>query len=148
LGAMAGAAYGVALKSIFPFLPISPPVFALAGMAGMVCGSTGAAITALVMVFEMTLDYSAVLPLTVTVATSNGIRAFLSRETILHLETGPALPFYAKCPEDRFPAPEAGWKRHETRFQLFVSLMINLRLSRNLRRPRCHYCCTAPPREH
>ncbi|MGA3118012.1 MAG: chloride channel protein [Syntrophobacteraceae bacterium] len=86
LGAMAGAAYGVALKSIFPFLPISPPVFALAGMAGMVCGSTGAAITALVMVFEMTLDYSAVLPLTVTVATSNGIRAFLSRETIYTLK--------------------------------------------------------------
>ncbi len=86
LGAMAGAAYGVALKAIFPFLPISPPVFALAGMAGMVCGSTGAAITALVMVFEMTLDYNAVLPLTVTVAASNAIRAVLSRETIYTLK--------------------------------------------------------------
>jgi CIC family chloride channel protein len=86
LGAMAGGAYGVALKAIFPFLPVSPPVFALAGMAGMVCGSTGAAITALVMVFEMTLDYNAVLPLTVTVAVSNGIRAFLSRETISTLK--------------------------------------------------------------
>jgi len=86
LGAMAGAAYGVPLKAIFPLLRVNPPVFALAGMAGMVCGSTGAAITALVMVFEMTLDYSAVLPLTVTVATSNGIRAFLSRETIYTLK--------------------------------------------------------------
>ena len=86
LGAMAGAAYGVALKAIFPFLPVSPPVFALAGMAGMVCGSTGAAITALVMVFEMTLDYNAVLPLTVTVAASNGIRVILSRETIYTLK--------------------------------------------------------------
>ncbi len=86
LGAMAGGAYGVALKAIFPFLPVSPPVFALAGMAGMVCGSTGAAITALVMVFEMTLDYNAVLPLTVTVAASNGIRAVLSRETIYTLK--------------------------------------------------------------
>ncbi len=86
LGAMAGGAYGVALKAIFPFLPVSPPVFALAGMAGMVCGSTGAAITALVMVFEMTLDYNAVLPLTLTVAVSNGIRAFLSPETIYTLK--------------------------------------------------------------
>ncbi len=86
LGAMAGAAYGVALKALFPFLPVSPPVFALAGMAGMVCGSTGAAITALVMVFEMTLDYHAVLPLTVTVATSNAIRALLSPETIYTLK--------------------------------------------------------------
>ena len=86
LGAMAGAAYGVALKAIFPFLPVSLPVFALAGMAGMVCGSTGAAITALVMVFEMTLDYNAVLPLTVTVAASNGIRVILCRETIYTLK--------------------------------------------------------------
>lgn len=86
LGAMAGATYGVVLKAVFPSLPISPPVFALAGMAGMVSGSTGAAITALVMVFEMTLDYSAVLPLTVTVATSNAIRVILSRETIYTLK--------------------------------------------------------------
>lgn len=86
LGAMVGGAYGVALKTIFPFIPVSPPVFALAGMAGMVCGSTGAAITALVMVFEMTLDYNAVLPLTVTVASSNGIRALLCHETIYTLK--------------------------------------------------------------
>ena len=52
----------------------------------MVCGSTGAAITALVMVFEMTLDYNAVLPLTVTVAASNAIRVILSRETIYTLK--------------------------------------------------------------
>jgi len=86
LGAMAGGAYGLALKAVFPFLPISPPVFALAGMAGMICGSTGAAITALVMIFEMTLDYNAVLPLAVTVAASNGVRAMISRETIYTLK--------------------------------------------------------------
>jgi CIC family chloride channel protein len=86
LGAMAGGAYGIVLKAIFPFLRIDPPVFALAGMAGMVGGSTGAAITALVMVFEMTLDYSAVLPLTVTVAAANSIRAVLSKETIYTLK--------------------------------------------------------------
>ncbi len=86
LGAMAGGTYGLALKAIFPFLPISQAVFALAGMAGMVCGSTGAAVTALVMIFEMTLDYNAVLPLTVTVAASNEIRSMLSRETIYTLK--------------------------------------------------------------
>ena len=86
LGAMAGGTYGLALKAIFPFMPISPAVFALAGMAGLVCGSTGAAVTALVMIFEMTLDYNAVLPLTITVAASNGIRVILSRETIYTLK--------------------------------------------------------------
>ncbi len=86
LGAMAGGAYGVALKTLFPSLPVSPLVFAIAGMAGMVCGSTGAVITALVMVFEMTLDYNAILPLTVTVAVSIGIRAILLRYNIYTLK--------------------------------------------------------------
>ena len=102
LGAMAGAAYGLALKAIFPFLPVSPPVFALAGMAGMVCGSTGAAITALVMVFEMTLDYNAVLPLTVTVAASNGIRVILSRETIYTLKLARRGHFIPKALQANF----------------------------------------------
>ena len=86
LGAMAGAIYGVVLKALFPSFSISPAVFGVAGMAGVVCGSTGAAVTALVMVFEMTLDYNAILPLTVTVAASNGVRAFLSKETIYTLK--------------------------------------------------------------
>ena len=34
-----------------------PPAFAVAGMAGMVGGVTGAAMTSIVMIFEMTLDY-------------------------------------------------------------------------------------------
>ncbi len=86
LGATAGGAYGLLMKALFPSLSINPAVFALAGMAGLVCGSTGAAMTALVMIFEMTLDYSAVLPLTVTVAASNGIRALISKETIYTLK--------------------------------------------------------------
>ena len=102
LGAMAGGTYGLALKAMFPFLPISPPVFALAGMAGMVCGSTGAAVTALVMIFEMTLDYNAVLPLTVTVAASNGIRAILSRETIYTLKLARRGHFIPKALQANF----------------------------------------------
>jgi CIC family chloride channel protein len=102
LGAMAGAAYGVALKTIFPFLPISPAVFALAGMAGVVCGSTGAAVTALVMIFEMTLDYNSILPLTITVAASNGIRLFLTRETIYTLKLARRGHFIMKALQANF----------------------------------------------
>jgi CIC family chloride channel protein len=102
LGAMAGAAYGVALKTIFPFLPISPAVFALAGMAGVVCGSTGAAVTALVMIFEMTLDYNSILPLTITVAASNGIRVFLTRETIYTLKLARRGHFIMKALQANF----------------------------------------------
>ena len=82
MGATLGAAYGVALRAAFPSLQIAPAAFALAGMAGLVAGATGAALTAIVMIFEMTLDYSVVLPMTLTVAVSYGLRRYLCRESI------------------------------------------------------------------
>jgi chloride channel protein, CIC family len=82
MGAALGAAFGVALRAVFPGLHIVPAAFALAGMAGVVAGATGAALTAIVMIFEMTLDYSVVLPMTLTVAVSYGLRRYLCRESI------------------------------------------------------------------
>jgi CIC family chloride channel protein len=82
LGATTGCAYGIFLHLLFPKLAISPPAYAVAGMAGMVGGVTGAAMTAIVMTFEMTLDYSAILPMTITVAISYGVRKLLSPESI------------------------------------------------------------------
>lgn len=86
LGATLGSAYGVLLKHAFPGLPLSPPAFAVAGMAGVVGGATGAAITAIVMIFEMTLDYNVILPMTITVAISYGVRKFLCKESIYTLK--------------------------------------------------------------
>lgn len=86
LGATFGGAYGVLLNRVFPSLPISPPAFAVVGMAGVVGGATGAAITAIVMIFEMTLDYNVVLPMTITVAISYGIRKFLCKESVYTLK--------------------------------------------------------------
>ncbi len=82
MGAALGGAYGVALRGLFPGLHVVPAAFALAGMAGVVAGATGAALTAIVMIFEMTLDYSVVLPMTLTVAVSYGLRRHLCRESI------------------------------------------------------------------
>jgi CIC family chloride channel protein len=82
MGATMGGAYGVALKFLFPGLPVAPPAFAVAGMAGVVGGATGAAVTAIVMIFEMTLDYSVIIPITITVALSYAVRTFFSRESI------------------------------------------------------------------
>ncbi len=102
LGAMAGGSYGIILKALFPFMPIDPAVFALAGMAGVVCGAIGGPLTALVMIFEMTLDYNAVLPLTVTVAASDGVRAVLSRETIYTLKLARRGHFIPKALQANF----------------------------------------------
>lgn len=82
LGASAGAAYGELLRHIFPGAGISVPAFAVAGMAAVIGGSTGAAVTAIVMIFEMTLDYSVILPITVSVAIADAVRRMISRETI------------------------------------------------------------------
>jgi chloride channel protein, CIC family len=82
LGATMGSLYGVILKHIFPGLGIDPQAFAVAGMAGMVGGATGASIMAVIMIFEMTLDYSVVIPMVITAFVAYGVRKKLSTESI------------------------------------------------------------------
>jgi len=86
MGATLGGAYGIVLEQLFPSLSVSPPAFAVAGMAGLIGGSTGAAMAAIVMIFEMTLDYNVIVPMTITVALSYGVRKVLSRESIYTLK--------------------------------------------------------------
>ena len=82
MGTTVGAAFGIGLRALFPAWHIDPAAFALAGMAGMVAGATGAALAAIVMLFEMTLDYGMVLPMALTVAVSHGLRRQLLSESI------------------------------------------------------------------
>jgi CIC family chloride channel protein len=86
MGATLGGAYGFVLRGLFPGLVVSPPAFAVAGMAGMVGGVTGAAMAAIVMIFEMTLNYNVIIPMTITVALSYGVRRLLSEESIYTLK--------------------------------------------------------------
>ena len=86
LGATLGSAYGVLLQHVFPGVEITPAAFAVVGMAGIVGGTTGAAITAIVMIFEMTLDYGVIVPMTITVAIAYGVRKMISNESIYTLK--------------------------------------------------------------
>jgi CIC family chloride channel protein len=86
LGATLGGVFGLAMQQLFPGLPIQPAAFAVAGMAGVVGGSTGAAMAAIVMVFEMTLNYTVIIPMTITVAFSYGVRALLQSQSIYALK--------------------------------------------------------------
>jgi CIC family chloride channel protein len=86
MGATLGGAYGIIMDWMFPGLTVSPPAFAVAGMAGVIGGSTGAALAAIVMIFEMTLDYNVIIPMTITVALSYWIRKALSSESIYTLK--------------------------------------------------------------
>ena len=63
LGAMLGHAFGAAARTLAPAAGVDPAAFALAGMGFLLAGTTHAPLTAVVMVFEMTLDYGMVVPL-------------------------------------------------------------------------------------
>ena len=95
MGATLGGAFGALLQAIGIPAPISIPAFAMVGMGAMVGGGTGAVMTAITMIFEMTRDYDIVMPMILAVATSVGVRRLLSFENIYTLKLvrrGRAIP--------------------------------------------------------
>jgi len=86
MGATIGGAFGALVAALHPPMPIDVPSFAMVGMGAMVGGGTGAVMTAVTMIFEMTRDYGIVLPMIIAVAFSVGVRRVLSAENIYTLK--------------------------------------------------------------
>jgi chloride channel protein, CIC family len=86
MGATSGGAFASLMAAVAPGAPVSLPAFAMVGMGAMVGGGTGAAMTAVAMIFEMTLDYNIVLPTILAVAMALGTRRLLSPETLYTLK--------------------------------------------------------------
>jgi chloride channel protein, CIC family len=82
VGAATGGAFGVALRALFPALPISPEAYALVGMGAVVAAATGAPITGILLVFEMTNDYAIVLPLMIAVVITQLVARALSPDNL------------------------------------------------------------------
>ncbi len=82
MGAALGGAFAAGIKMIAPDADVNVASFAMVGMAAMVGGGTGAAMTAVTMIFEMTRDYDIVMPMILAVAVAIGVRRLLSRENI------------------------------------------------------------------
>src|SRR5579862_5711173 len=82
MGATIGGAFGALVNSVHPVEGVSVATAAIIGMAAMVGGGTGAAMTAVTMIFEMTRDYDLVMPSIVAVALAIGVRRLLSQENI------------------------------------------------------------------
>ncbi len=59
---------------------------AVVGMATMIGSATGAVLTAIVMLFEMTRDYNVVLPVICAVAIANAVRNRICPPTIYTLK--------------------------------------------------------------
>ena len=95
LGATIGGAFAALFNALHFPIPLNVPSFAMVGMGAMVGSGTGAVMTAVAMIFEMTRNYDIVLPMILAVAVSIGIRRVLSRENIYTLKLvrrGHAIP--------------------------------------------------------
>ena len=82
LGAMLGHAFGAGVQALAPGLGADPAAFALAGMGFLLASTTHAPLTAVVMVFEMTLDYGMVVPLLLGSAVATLVARRLSGNSV------------------------------------------------------------------
>lgn len=87
IGATLGACIIIFCNHLFSgSVPISLQLGALAGMAGMIGAGTGAPITAIIMIVEMTKDVSIILPLIIAVAVASVVRRVFIKESIYTLK--------------------------------------------------------------
>ena len=85
LGAALGGAFGATLDLMFPHLGFHSVTFALIGMACIVGASTGGALTAIIMLFEMTGDYTITVAAIIAVVVALGVRRRLSPDDVYTL---------------------------------------------------------------
>jgi CIC family chloride channel protein len=97
MGAMLGEAYGQLANQLFPAITAPTGAYALVGMAAFFSAAAHAPITAILIMFEMTGDYSIILPLMLATVVSTLISRAIQRESIytlklvrrgVHLEQG------------------------------------------------------------
>ncbi|WP_373047949.1 chloride channel protein [Vulgatibacter sp.] len=80
-GALLGGALGTAVQAVWP--GAAPPgAYALIGMAAVLAGTTHAAISAVLITFEMTRDYGVILPVLLACAIATAVSRFLEPHSL------------------------------------------------------------------
>lgn len=95
IGAMMGGAVGSVAHSLFPTITANPGAYALVGMGAAFAGIVRTPLTSVIMIFEMTRDYTIIVPLMISNLISFVISYELQREPIyeaLALQEGVFLP--------------------------------------------------------
>ena len=82
MGATVGAAAGYLCQWLMPEANISIATFAIAGMAAAIAGTTGAVLTGMIMLAEMTRDYPSMMPMIITCTTAYAVRKTIMHESI------------------------------------------------------------------
>lgn len=86
MGAMLGAAYGAVLHQLLPGTAGAVGAYALVGMGAVFAGASRAPITAVVILFELTGEYSIILSMMLAIALATATGRLLSRDTIYTLK--------------------------------------------------------------
>jgi chloride channel protein, CIC family len=95
IGAMVGGAVGSVAHNLLPHLTAGPGAYALVGMGACFAGIVRTPMTSVIMIFEMTRDYSIIVPLMIANMISYMISQKLQEEPIyeaLALQEGVYLP--------------------------------------------------------
>jgi len=95
IGAMIGGATGGVAHNLLPAFTANPGAYALVGMGTAFAGIVRTPLTSVIMIFEMTRDYSIIVPLMISNLISFAISRQLQREPIyeaLALQEGVYLP--------------------------------------------------------
>ena len=85
IGAMLGAFFGYVLNRFFPGQVALPGAYALVAMGGLIAGIVRAPLTAIIIVFELTKQTTAIIPLMIVSTISLLLSQKLSRESIYTL---------------------------------------------------------------
>ena len=80
IGAALGGGLGTLMRDLLPRAGIHPEAWGVVGMAGLVSGATRTPITAILIIFEMTDDYTLILPLMMVSVIAYSIARALSRD--------------------------------------------------------------------
>ncbi len=86
IGAMLGGSYGEVMHRLFPALTATSGAYATVGMAAVFAAAARAPITAIIIVFEMSLDYRIMLPLMFATVVATVLAAKAEPESIYTLK--------------------------------------------------------------
>jgi CIC family chloride channel protein len=86
---MLGAAYGAGVHDLLPGSAGAVGAYALVGMGAVFASASRAPITAVVILFELTGEYSIILPLMLAIVLATATSRLLTRDTIYTLKAAP-----------------------------------------------------------
>jgi chloride channel protein, CIC family len=84
IGAMAGGAFGIAFASLFPEYSSASNVYAIVGMGAVAASVLGAPISTILIVFEMTGNYSVTMAVMIAAALSSLITGIYHKTSFFH----------------------------------------------------------------